>query len=284
MMHKISRSIVSWGAILIGLVAGCAAPQPTQSENITLHSSESISPAGQSQRGAADKVNELTRTPEIVNTSYQKASRECMVSKGYEARSEYYFPHIVKVRSLVIPRPLSTETARSSGYGTLPGKTKGSDTGYEMSNEESTAFYGDGSDDFQPCQDKVLNELFGPRDVWEYYVTLEDYLIPYVNAFVSSEQSRKINEDWSQCMAEKSYSFAGPGVAMMQTYNTPEAQEVAIADALCREQIRYEERISEGLDVYMTTFLQDNPALIERVSQARKNAEQNAPKMLNGAS
>ena len=47
--------------------------------------------------------------------------------------------------------------------------------------------------------------------------------------------------------------------------------------------MRFEERTEEILDAYMTTFLNDNQALLERVAQAKKNAEANAPKLLDGS-
>ena len=108
-------------------------------------------------------------------------------------------------------------------------------------------------------------------------------MLPYVNAAITSDDAVAIDGEWSVCMKDKGYDYSSPSKAIVSVVNKSEAYEVAVADATCREQVRFEERTEELLDAYMTTFLNDNQALLERVAQAKKNAEANAPKILDGS-
>lgn len=59
-----------------------------------------------------------------------------------------------------------------------------------------------------------------------------------------------------------------------------QASTYAVYDATCREKIGYESVVEEALDAYMTTFLEDKAGLIDQLTRARQEAEENAPKVL----
>lgn len=73
--------------------------------------------------------------------------------------------------------------------------------------------------------------------------------------------------------------FETPALTVKQT----EQQTIdnATADAQCREKTNYEKTLKDINNAYLTTFLADKQNLIQQVTEAKKTAENNAPKILN---
>ena len=69
-------------------------------------------------------------------------------------------------------------------------------------------------------------------------------------------------------------------IAYDAVHGKPAERQTAIDDATCREKINYEEKTEQILDTYMTTFLEKEQDLIERVTTSQKTAEENARKIL----
>ena len=269
------------GIALFFILSGCSQPADTVQQSVT---PGSISAARDVDMHAVEKVDHLISSSEIVDKAYQKSVRECMVSRGYAVRDKYPGFEMRTVRQLVIPRALSVQEARTYGYISTKEQArreKGTRDIELSENEENALTQGIAGQ--EPCRYSAMNSVYGSSDTWEPYISLDSYIQPYVNAYLNSEDYYSLNKEWSQCMKGKSYDYPSPGAAIRSATNTKNTQELAIADTQCRESVKYEENLQNGLNAYMTTFLNDNQALLERVAQAKKNAEANAPKILDGA-
>ena len=267
---------------VMGLSA-CSAPTVTPSlEDFKIMQREAVKKADNVDSQAVEKINDIIVTPELINNALQKAATQCMTSRGFQAQAQYYMPPSETVRDFVVPTQLSIQEARDNGYNTARSRVarERENTNF-MSPEEVQAYQNPSSGD--SCQKTAQVNVFGDADLTKLYFDVGKYILPYVNAAITSEDAQNLDKEWSECMASKGHNYPSPSAAIVDVVGKSEAHEVAVADATCREQVRFEERTEEILDAYMTTFLNDNQALLERVAQAKKNAEANAPKLLDGS-
>ncbi|MDO5749683.1 MAG: hypothetical protein Q4P78_00570 [Rothia sp. (in: high G+C Gram-positive bacteria)] len=272
------------GVIVLALSA-CSAPSgvshDASPESFQIADMGSIHKADAVDHQAVEKVNDIVLPPELVTKALQKSAGSCMVSRGHVQRDWYYMPRSESVRDIVVPVPLSIEAARDTGYNSLKSMRAGErEKEYAFSDAEAKDYYG--YEGGNSCQGQAWDKVFGDKELSALYFQTAKYMLPYVNAAITSEEAVAIDNEWSTCMKDKGYDYSSPSKAIVSVANKPESQEVAIADATCRDQVRFEERTEEILDAYMTTFLNDNQALLERVAQAKKNAEANAPNILDG--
>ena len=267
-------------------LSACSVPngvsQGSSPESFQIAERESIHKADAVDSQAVEKVNDIVLPPEIVTKALQKSAGSCMVSRGHSLRDWYYMPRPESVRDIVVPVPLSVEAARDTGYISLRSiRTGEREKEYAFSEAEARDYYG--YENGNSCQAEAWDKVFGDKDLSALYFQTGKYMLPYVNAAITSDDAVAIDGEWSVCMKDKGYDYSSPSKAIVSVANKSEAHEVAVADATCREQVRFEERTEELLDAYMTTFLNDNQALLERVAQVKKNAEANAPKILDGS-
>ena len=237
---------------------------------------------------AVQKVDQLTEYPEPLVQAWQKSLRDCMASKGYTPRPYYRMRRPNYVRNTLPPGPISVEQARERGYDAPKSQKtlelEAAERNSPMTEEEMRAYSGitfEGRP--QSCQYLTEVKLFGDSELAQYLFGAEKFILPYTqNAGVSNDMGY-IYTDWAQCMNTKyQLSFRTPDEIFYQYRDSDIPADLSIKDATCREQVNYEGRLNDLLNAYMTSFLEDNQALIERITQAKKNAEENAPKILDG--
>ncbi|MDO5750559.1 MAG: hypothetical protein Q4P78_05080 [Rothia sp. (in: high G+C Gram-positive bacteria)] len=234
---------------------------------------------------AVQKVDELTDYPEALRLAWQKGLKDCMAKKGFTPQGEYYMPYNATVRSTLPPGELTIEEARQYGYSNPAAQAqKAKEQQSTITEEEIRALRGYGEENQNnSCEYIVSIKIFGDIDLADTLFTADKHLLPYAEAAGMSDELIHIYMDWAQCMKDK---YQLPYKAPDEIFYTYRAAEIPanipVADATCREQVNYEDRVMELLNAYMTSFLEDNQALIERITQAKKNAEENAPKILDG--
>ncbi|MDO5749681.1 MAG: hypothetical protein Q4P78_00560 [Rothia sp. (in: high G+C Gram-positive bacteria)] len=270
-------------ALSVALV-GCSASVPSSTSS---SSDGPVVPATQVDDQAVLKVDKLVAFSDVERKAYNKAAQDCMVQHGHAPRENYPELSLRSVRQLVIPRALSVEEARTYGYISSTEQKRGENGTHsvrevELSEAEYKDFAAGSEGQDNSCQAQALTRVYGNEELWKNYMILDSYILPYVSAYLDSSSYSGINRQWSECMKSKSYDYSSPGAAIRSATNAKNTQELAIADTQCREGVKYEENLHEGLNAYMTTFLNENQGLMDQVAQAKKNAEANAPKILDG--
>ena len=290
-MSKKYRYVILLFVLLIVAVTACAEPgkQEGKSDSIArgyakpLVRESDIHPAVDVDYQAIQKIDNMILYPDIVKKSLKVAAGQCMRNKGYIYSEKYFIPENSSVRLSISPAPLSVETARKHGY--FANSENERKENISFSGGEESAYYGAEESSENGCMVDALGAVFGDREIGLYYVTIINVILPYANASLDAKEIEVLNEEWHQCMVtQKNMDYLSPPLAALDADGRREkSQDIAIADAGCPEQVRYEERLTNNLNAYMTSFLNDNQALLERVAQAKKNAEANAPKLLDGS-
>ena len=264
--------------VLMLIVSSCSSVQQSKKSEQSYGDMYGIAPAEHVDSQAVEKMDHILLYPEVVAQALQKAARQCMVSQGFSPQDYYWMMPRFPIRSLVAPVPLTIENARAYGYeNPHAGKNPISEESYSMSEQEADVYYG-------TCHQEALRKVFGTTELGEEYTDIAQQILPYVNSAADSEPAITLDQEWSLCMKDThGVEYETPSMATHLTRNNQEqASQTALWDAECREKVKFEERTEEILDAYMTTFLNDHQPLLERIAQAKKNAEENAPKILDG--
>ena len=273
--------------ILAGLLCftACSASPSAQQPQDSSPTIQAIKAATVVDHQAVQKVDELTDYPEALRLAWQKSIRECMVKKGFPARDRYHMSYNNTVRGTLPPGPLTVEDARQYGYSNPRAQRLAAEEREStVTEEEIRALRGDNAESIDSsCQYITTVKLFGDVELAHTLFTAEKRIFPYAEAAAMSDGLGPIYTDWAQCMNDKyQLPFRTPDEIFYEYRGSQIPADIPVADATCREKVNYEGRLNDLLNAYMTTFLEDNQALIERITQAKKNAEENAPKILDG--
>ncbi|MDO5750338.1 MAG: hypothetical protein Q4P78_03925 [Rothia sp. (in: high G+C Gram-positive bacteria)] len=286
-MSRYIRTLLGTAVALIALVTSCAAPSGTfqQGDSSPAMHGE-ITPATEVDTQAMSKVNNLFSEPEIVAQAYKKLVNDCMASRGFpeykaarQGRAHY------SVRSLMVPAPLTIEQATTRGYPPLLERDADSTPEESVTEAQAKALMGQSSEetrDGQPvigCRYIAQEEIFGDaQGASTFYGGSNNAPLAYINKAKQTPEMMHIHQQWSECMKKRGYQYLSPDEAYLQGRE----ENLPRQDAECREEIGYEQAITNQLNAYLTSFLNENQVLIERIAQAKKNAEENAPKILDG--
>ena len=225
---------------------------------------------------AVEKVDTMVIPSELVYKAYHELAGQCMESLGYPKRAMYPMQENYPVREFISPKPLSVEQARTEGYAPIPpqGKIHLDEVADSRSEEETLAFRG--AEGKTGCEAQALEKLFGDYNLAKDYFSVQQILLPYTAAAMAHIDP--LNLKWAECMKQRyGIETDGPMNARMKGASI---DNLALKDSTCREETDYESKVNELLDAYMTTFLNDNQALIERVATAKQAVEERAPQIL----
>ena len=272
------------------MLSSCASGQPSADSSASANTEKaySASTAPQSTSAsatvdtqAAEKVNALISISDNVERAYQRLASECMVSKGYPDRKTYYMVETFPVRDLLSPLPLSVEYANKSGYPSPvpPSRYASLEDTVKLTEQETHAYYGDNGKG--GCKEEAELKLYGSGTLAGTREAVTEKLLSYVRASVIDGAYSSLDGEWERCMAERGYTYSTSDIAYDAVHGKPAERQTAIDDATCREKINYEEKTEQILDTYMTTFLEKEQDLIERVTTSQKTAEENARKILS---
>ena len=282
-----NRVIRAISLILVSVLTltACSVSPSAQPSQGSISKPQAIKAATVVDHQAVQKVDELTDYPEALRLAWQKGLRDCMTKKGFTPHGEYYMPYNATVRSTLPPGELTIEEARQYGYSNPEAqKLAAEERESTITEEEIRALRGYGEENqSNSCEYIVSTKIFGDIDLADTLFTADKHLLPYAEAAAMSDDLIRIYMDWAQCMNNKyQLPYKAPDEIFYEYRGSQIPADIPVADATCREQVNYEDRVMELLNSYMTSFLENNQALIERITQAKKNAEENAPKILDG--
>lgn len=279
-------------AMLILTLNGCASNQQQNITNSQSSNEQPITAAQTIDTQALQKVDQLFTLSPTENDAKQRAIQKCMAQKGFTYIAQPMSSS--SIRNQVSPQPLTLEDARSYGYQKPSTASKAEANA--QSQAEAPGFdtaYG-GTEDSKlisvegipggvredGCLAAAYQELFGSAETGVFFEggTL-NLALPYLNAARFDPAQEELDKKWSECIkTDYSLDYQTPDLASISI--GADAQKIATADAQCREKVNYEQVLQNSLNAYLTTFLNDNQNIIQQLSDAKKTATENAPKIL----
>jgi hypothetical protein len=144
----------------------------------------------------------------------------------------------------------------------------------------------EGADGGEGCVRQAYDLLYGERP--SLLDLFGEFVLPAVqDLYVRADLSADVinaNDAWSECMAALGLSFETPRDARIRFSEaltlTSEEQTVAVADSGCRRQTQLYERSLAALSAEVDMYLEANPGLSERLSEARAADVASAKKVL----
>lgn len=273
------------------LLTACGNTQENTSTADIEQTAAKITPASAPDSQAIQKIDQLFSLSATQQDAKNRALSTCMAGKGFiytPAQPTASF----SIRSLISPAPLTLEQARARGYTDPQTQHKNTTSGLEAPGA-TEAFMGSadaktisvegipGGIKEDGCLAAAYQQLFGNIEVGIFFEggTL-NLPLPYINAAMEDPQVAQLDQEWSTCMTENhQISLDTPSLIFKQPNLM--TLETAVADAQCREKINYENRLTSITNGYLTAFLNDQQNLIQQITDAKKTAEINAPKILS---
>lgn len=285
-VRKVGICVILGAAFIL---SGCSVTEPSGGEGSADSGPPEVVAAADVDPQAIQKIDDLLGQPPAVLQAGQVAVARCMEAKGYEDKAGARDNR--SVRDLALPSPITVGQARISGYASSdPSETEpaGEASGpgaaaARMGTPDAEQISVAGGAIMMPsdgCMAKSYEELYGSaEDGLVLNGGLEAQANIYVNEALFDDGLLAKDKEWSTCMKDDhGMDYENPTVI------EPEAGDamvdVAVADALCRENVGYEAAMTSALNKYLTSFLDDNQGLIDQASRAKTAAERNAPEIL----
>lgn len=286
-VRQVYGSILSIGIISLSLV-GCSSSSSSETAPDT---ATEIKAATQVDPQAIEKVNTLFNMSPAAQQAKEKAIAQCLQQKGLTWQ-ERPAKEAYSIRSQLFPQPLSVEDAQQYGYE-KPGPNLEQDSppiddavmeAY-MGNPEngrvavegvSGAIASDG------CLAQSYKAVFGSAEAGVLFESgISNLPLPYIGEVQSDPKVLELDKQWATCMKDRhDIEIANPDLASVNT--SMDSKKLAVYDAQCRQEVKYEEGTVEVLNAYLTTFLADEEGVIDQLTQAKQTAEKNAPAILGG--
>ncbi|OMH27567.1 hypothetical protein BKD30_02610 [Tersicoccus phoenicis] len=286
------RHVMTTGATAIAValaLAGCGNGGGSGGTNPGAASAQ-ISPAQNADPQTVAQANALLSPNEAAEQARQVVLETCMAAAGGSWTRQT--PEKATVYDLLALRPLTIEQARQRGYN------EDRSTG-EQAQGGGQAFLGTGQTEApvsadlfgiksqvnpDGCLGKSLAEVYGSvQSGMQATGVVDNAMLPAVNAALASQEMSDVTGKWSACMKQAGENFPTPDLATMNARQQPDrSMAIALADAKCRESVRYEQVRTSQLNRYLATFLRQHEAEITTVLDARKVGAQNAERILAG--
>lgn len=263
---------------------GCTNAATTTSPQAALWEAD-IKPANEVNHDATEIVNDAFSISPEVHDAQQKAAAQCMKERGYTWEPVPAQP-TYDVRNSLHPTPLTVEEAKKYAYGPrtpnyeqllppIEQETFEAYMGTDLSNP-ITSPQGGGSIASDGCLAESYKQVFGTAEAAVYfYGGPLNRPLPYLAAIHDNIEEIKVTEAWSACMADNyDIKVETPDLAAHSQDIDP--YDMAVKDATCREETGFEEVMTELLDAYMTTFIEDQGDFIKQAKEYKDTAEANA--------
>ncbi|MDO5749680.1 MAG: hypothetical protein Q4P78_00555 [Rothia sp. (in: high G+C Gram-positive bacteria)] len=236
-----------------------------------------------------DSVNELFRIPDSVNKAMYRVTLDCMVQRGFPARSLYPFPHN---QSLGVGEGFTVEVAREHGYAYPKQANQPTEEDFAgIPDEELRALHTrlDQSGEVagsEGCLNIAQSKVIGSDDDYRVLFYSQKNLLGYTNGTTFDARLSAKEEEWAVCMQDRFHRNASEGMTLyvIEAEKAENSHELAIEDATCRETVGYSTYYRDVMNGYMKQFLDDNQGLVENVTQVKKKADERAVNILNSIS
>lgn len=284
--RQVCGSLMGIGALALGLV-GCSASSSETAADAT--SETEIKPAAQIDHQAIEKVNTLFNMTPAAQQAKEAAVAQCMQGKGLTWPIQPASPDF-DIRSQLSPRPLSVEEAQQYGYQVPTPNLE--QAGPLIDDAAQAAYIGNpengsvtvdgipGAIAADGCLAQSYKDVFGSAEAGVLFESgILNLPLPYINAAQVDDRSVELDKQWATCMKDQhGLEIATPDLAAIDT--SMDSRQLAVYDAQCRQEVKYEETTREVLNAYLTTFLADQQGVIDQLTQAKQTAEKNAPVIL----
>ncbi|MFW0178460.1 hypothetical protein [Rothia sp. P7208] len=286
--NKISSSLTV--LCLAPLIALSACSSSTHDDDAKNSASQvapaDIKPAQNPDPQAMEKINQLFSVTETMHKAQQKALIQCVAQHGAHIVEVPLSTYNVQKETF---SPLSLEHARQHGYTSEDRDIEESISQQDSPNAQefimgnpmngSVSVEGIGGAIAKDgCLAQSYQEVFGTPEAGVIFVGGPHAIVePYRQAIWKDPQVKTIEQEWSQCMKEDFHQDV-PNTFEARKHDS--SVESAVQDAQCREKTGYDQKMATLSNAYYTTLLNDKPALIENIAQAKKTAEENAPKII----
>jgi hypothetical protein len=294
--------------LLLGIGVGCSdegsgdsAPSPSPAQSVDSSgalSSSVVEPDGVSELSSGSPATVNSKSVEspdqlrpygpegdrLLWNVREDLTRRCMADAGFE-----YLTNDVPDAPIPDPIPrLSIQAAQTDGYRQL--LSAGEDPELRVSRDATLPGFAealDPSEDgnigcFEYAYVEIFNEDHG-QTALDLFRSLEGLDITSV-VEVSPEFGELVSE-WSTCMAtdgfayanlgEAVFQFVGPAAGSLDSPPSPDEIRVAVADARCRETIKFEDRYGDLYSAHYAAWRTENEAALQEVSrQVTRDLEQ----------
>ncbi|MDR6892038.1 hypothetical protein [Falsarthrobacter nasiphocae] len=285
-MGKRTRSAAALMAALLAL-AGCG---QASSDSGSGRSAPGRSEPGQVKRAATpapqayEKAEALMKPNAIAEAARQRFIVGCMREAGQAPMSTPVPAQ--SLRSLIELVPLSLDDARERGYTRA---VQG--TGEKpVSDAQARAYFGDES------AGPVTAALVGaPGSLFKngclaksyeaVYGSIEDGLAAHegphmrvqgaVQLALHTDQYEVLSSEWVACMKGKGVEAESPQRLEHEAIHVLKSahKEMAVKDAECRVQVKFEERLKEEMAAVLTPFLEENESELAAVEDIKRRGE-----------
>lgn len=284
-VRQVFGSLIGIGVLSLSVV-GCSS---SSSETAASDTGNEIKAATQIDSQAIEKINTLFGMAPAAQQAKEKAIVQCLQEKGLTWK-ERPATEAYNIRLQFSPAPLSVEDAQQYGYE-KPGPNKEQDNppiddaAWEayMGNPDNGSVRVDGVSGAiasDGCMAQSYKAVFGSAEAGVLFEGgILNLPLPYINAAKDDEKYNALVKSWSTCMKDKhGVEIESPSMASIDT--SMDSKKLAVNDAQCRQEVKYEEGTVEVLNAYLTTFLADQEGVIDQLTQAKQTAEKNAPAIL----
>lgn len=269
-------------------LAGCGISSESYSAT-DKESNINIEAAASPDSQAIEKVNTLFSMTPAAQQAKEVAIAQCLQAKNLNWQ-ERPTSKVFDIRSQLSPKPLSLEDAREYGYLSPDPNFEELDSSVDDTvlaayggNPENGSVTVDGIPGAiaaDGCLAQSYKDVFGSAEVGVLFESgILNLPLPYINATQADDRLVELDKQWATCMKDQhGVEIENPDLAAIDT--SMDSRQLAVYDAQCRQEVKYEETTREVLNAYLTTFLADREGIIDQLTQAKQTAEKNAPAIL----
>lgn len=248
--------------------------------------------------GIANSTEALLNSGTIAQAGYSQAIHECLVAVGFDYTPAPQGTAVDLNRAMGIGW-LDLATAQNSGYSSvqvngpgepLPGTAVGdlfanpsfleALNGTEATRESVKV--GTMGTFLGGCKLQAAKTIYGDTENYGLATAAAmNILLPASHAAAEDAGVDDAVKKWTDCMAKTPYStFEGPWQAVNAgtTAGGQKEREIAVTDAICRDQTGLHTALDTILDKYVTTLVQQQDSQFQRITDILKTAAANSAK------
>lgn len=284
-----NKRIISLAVLAIGtaaVIGASAIPGP------------GIPPSPAPIAGITNGTEGLLNSDGMARAGYSQAIQGCLMEAGFDYTPAPEGSGIDLNRAMGIGR-LDLATAQTSGYSSVqaqgpgepvPGTPEGdlfanpaflqALNGTEASRQQVRAGAKGPFTFLGGCKLQAATTIYGSTENYALAnAAAMNILIPASNAAAKDPAVDDAVKTWRECMAKTPYStFDGPWEAVNagSTASGQKEREIAVTDAICREQTQLHATLDTILDKYVTTLVQQQESTLQNIAEILATAAANA--------
>ncbi|MHA7268716.1 hypothetical protein [Arthrobacter sp. HLT1-20] len=248
--------------------------------------------------GITNSTEALLNSGTIAQAGYSQAIHECLVSAGFDYTPAPEGAAVDLNGAMGIGR-LDLATAQNSGYSSVqaqgpgepgPGTPEGdlfanpsfleALNGTEATRQLVRAGTTGPFTFLGGCKLQAAKTIYGNTENYGLATAAAmNILAPASHAAATDPDVTQAIKGWKDCMAKTPYSaFEGPWQAVNAgtTAGGQKEREIAVTDAICRDQTKLHNTLDTILDKYVTTLVQQQDSQFQRIADILKAAATNS--------